>query len=106
MTTWPTIPTTAIDEAHNFEPHYDRHVWLYRRNANGMFAQFNPTVTCQFHKPMVVAGKGKATFGALIRHPAAKAGAPAARSLAGQLTRWVPAFAGMTISATPAAAAG
>ena len=21
---------TAIDEAHNFEPHYDRHVWIYR----------------------------------------------------------------------------
>jgi hypothetical protein len=53
-------PATAIDEAHNFEPHYDRHVWLYRPNANGMFAQFNPTVTCQFHKPMVVAGKGSA----------------------------------------------
>ncbi len=51
-------PATAIDEAHGFEPHYDRHVWLYRRNANGMFAQFNPTVTCQFHKPMVVAGNG------------------------------------------------
>ena len=52
--------TTSIDEAHSFEPHYDRHVWLYRPNANGMFAQFNPTVTCQFHKPMVVAGKGAA----------------------------------------------
>jgi hypothetical protein len=51
-------PATAIDEAHNFEPHYDRHVWLYRRNANGMFAQFNPTVTCRFHKPTVVAGTG------------------------------------------------
>ncbi|HEX8483336.1 MAG TPA: hypothetical protein VF650_15670 [Allosphingosinicella sp.] len=50
-------PKTAIDEAHMFEPHYDRHVWLYRPNANGMFAQFNPTVTCQFHKPMAVAGK-------------------------------------------------
>ncbi|HEX8239568.1 MAG TPA: hypothetical protein VF574_07500 [Allosphingosinicella sp.] len=49
--------TKSIDEAHNFEPHYDRHVWLYRPNANGMFAQFNPTVTCKFHKPMVVAGK-------------------------------------------------
>ncbi len=49
--------TASIDEAHNFEPHYDRHVWLYRPNANGMFAQFNPTVTCQFHKPMVMAGK-------------------------------------------------
>jgi hypothetical protein len=50
--------TGSIDEAHGFEPHYDRHVWLYRPNANGMFAQFNPTVTCRFHKPMVVAGKG------------------------------------------------
>jgi hypothetical protein len=51
-------PNTAIDEAHMFEPHYDRHVWLYRPNAAGMFAQFNPTVTCRFHKPTVVAGKG------------------------------------------------
>ncbi|HEX8512919.1 MAG TPA: hypothetical protein VF688_07410 [Allosphingosinicella sp.] len=50
-------PETAIDEAHMFEPHYDRHVWLYRENANGMFAQYNPTVTCQFHKPTVIAGK-------------------------------------------------
>jgi hypothetical protein len=49
---------TSIDEAHNFEPHYDRHVWLYRPNTNGMFAQFNPTVTCRFHKPVMVAGKG------------------------------------------------
>ncbi|MGA9582337.1 MAG: hypothetical protein WBR13_10260 [Allosphingosinicella sp.] len=51
-------PKTPVDEAHGFEPHYDRHVWLYRPNANGMFAQYNPTVTCQFHKPVVVAGKG------------------------------------------------
>ena len=42
-------PTTAIDEAHNFEPHYDRHVWLYRTNPNGIFAQFNPNVNCRFH---------------------------------------------------------
>jgi hypothetical protein len=55
--------TASIDEAHGFEPHYDRHVWLYRKNANGMFAQYNPTVTCQFHKPMVVAGKGKGHSG-------------------------------------------
>jgi hypothetical protein len=52
-------PSTAIDEAHNFEPHYDRHVWLYRPNANGMFAQFNPTVTCRFHKPVVVADNAR-----------------------------------------------
>ncbi len=39
-------PATAIDEAHMFEPHYDRHVWLYRDNPNGLFAQFNPQVSC------------------------------------------------------------
>lgn len=39
-------PATEIDEAHMFEPHYDRHVWLYRDNPNGMFAQFNPNVNC------------------------------------------------------------
>lgn len=42
-------PETAVDEAHMFEPHYDRHVWLYRENPNGMFAQYNPKVSCQFH---------------------------------------------------------
>ena len=42
-------PKTAIDEAHMFEPHYDRHVWLYRENPNGMFAQFNPRVNCADH---------------------------------------------------------
>lgn len=50
-------PATAIDEAHGFEPHFDRHIWLYRPNSNGMFAQFNPTVTCRFHKPAAIAGK-------------------------------------------------
>lgn len=42
-------PATAVDEAHNFEPHHDRHVWLYRENPNGVFAQFNPRVTCEHH---------------------------------------------------------
>jgi hypothetical protein len=42
-------PMTTIDEAHMFEPHYDRHVWLYRDNPNGMFAQFNPNATCKYH---------------------------------------------------------
>lgn len=42
-------PSTAIDEAHMFEPHYDRHVWLYRENPNGIFAQFNPKATCAYH---------------------------------------------------------
>lgn len=43
-------PATALDEAHNFEEHYDRHVWLYRENPNGIFAQFNPNVRCRFHR--------------------------------------------------------
>ena len=40
-------PATKVDEAHMFEPHYDRHVWVHRENPNGVFAQFNPTVTCK-----------------------------------------------------------
>ena len=42
-------PATTIDEAHMFEPHYDRHVWIWRDNPNGMFAQFNPNVSCKHH---------------------------------------------------------
>ena len=42
-------PATKIDEAHMFEPHYDRHVWLYRDNPSGVFAQFNPSVSCKAH---------------------------------------------------------
>jgi hypothetical protein len=42
-------PQTPIDEAHMFEPHYDRHVWIYRTNPNGVFAPFNPAVTCDHH---------------------------------------------------------
>ena len=43
-------PATAVDEAHMFEPHYDRHVWIYRTNPNGIFAPFNPNVTCEHHR--------------------------------------------------------
>lgn len=39
-------PATSVDEAHMFEPHYDRHIWLYRENPNGIFAQYNPRLTC------------------------------------------------------------
>ena len=42
-------PATPVDEAHMFEPHYDLHVWLYRENPNGLFAQFNPNATCRHH---------------------------------------------------------
>ena len=43
-------PATKVDEAHHFEPHYDLHVWLYKDNPAGMFAQFNPAGTCKHHK--------------------------------------------------------
>lgn len=43
-------PATATDEAHMFAPHFDRHVWIYRDNPNGVFAPFNPAVSCQHHE--------------------------------------------------------
>ncbi|WP_291336905.1 hypothetical protein [Albidovulum sp.] len=43
-------PATALDEAHNFAPHYDRHVWVHRENPNGVFTPFNPMATCAHHK--------------------------------------------------------
>jgi hypothetical protein len=49
-------PATAVDEAHNFEPHYDRHVWLYRENPNGIFEPFNPAVSCAHHGAQPAAG--------------------------------------------------
>lgn len=50
-------PATPVDEAHGFEPHYDQHVWLYRDNPNGIYAQYNPNVTCRHH-PQQSAGHG------------------------------------------------
>ena len=44
-------PATKLDEAHNFEPHYELHLWVFRDNPKGMYAPFNPTVTCRHHKP-------------------------------------------------------
>ena len=43
-------PSTPVDEAHMFEPHYDRHVWIYRENPNGVFTPLNPTVSCANHR--------------------------------------------------------
>lgn len=43
-------PATAADEAHMFTPHYDRHVWVHRQNPIGVFAQFNPNVSCAAQK--------------------------------------------------------
>jgi hypothetical protein len=43
-------PATSTDEAHHFAPHFDRHVWIYRDNPSGVFAPFNPAVTCTHHR--------------------------------------------------------
>lgn len=60
-------PATAADEAHMFEPHYDRHVWVYRNNPKGVFAPFNPNVSCAHHKgrqaPMMAAMEKPAAGG-------------------------------------------
>ena len=42
-------PSTALDEEHTFEPHFDRHVWIYRENPNGVFTPLNPALTCAAH---------------------------------------------------------
>jgi hypothetical protein len=31
--------------------HYDLHVWIFRKNPNGLFAQWNPNVTCEGATP-------------------------------------------------------
>jgi hypothetical protein len=49
-------PTTDADDAHQFAPHYDRHVWIYRENPNGVFAPFNPNVSCAHHKGATLHG--------------------------------------------------
>jgi hypothetical protein len=43
-------PNTPLDEAHMFEPHFDRHVWIYRDNPNGVFTPLNPAVSCANHR--------------------------------------------------------
>lgn len=43
-------PATPADEAHMFEPHHDRHVWIYRENPSGVFSSYNPAVSCEHHK--------------------------------------------------------
>lgn len=45
-------PATPADEAHNFMPHFDQHVWLYRDNPSGTLQPFNPKASCKDHKPL------------------------------------------------------
>lgn len=44
-------PETEVDEAHGFEPHYELHFWLYEENPAGMFAPWNPRVSCDDYDP-------------------------------------------------------
>lgn len=39
-------PDTPQDEAHNFMPHYDLHIWLFDHNPSGLYAQWNPALSC------------------------------------------------------------
>lgn len=50
---WPVLrddPSTKVDEAHGWEPHYEQHLWVFRDNPNGNYSPFNPKVTCAHHK--------------------------------------------------------
>jgi hypothetical protein len=38
--------TPNHDEAHNFMPHYDLHIWLFDHNPSGLYAQWNPALSC------------------------------------------------------------
>ena len=43
-------PATATDEAHNFEPHFDRHrLGVSARIRMAVFEPFNPAVSCAHH---------------------------------------------------------
>jgi hypothetical protein len=39
-------PNTPQDEAHGFMPHYDLHIWLFAHNQSGLYAQWNPSISC------------------------------------------------------------
>jgi len=41
--------TFWVDEAHAFPPHYELHIWLYKHNPAGLFAQWNPRISCPAH---------------------------------------------------------
>lgn len=53
-------PGTRLDEAHNYEPHYELHAWVFRDNPLGMFAPFNPKVSCRHLKPVEATGSDAA----------------------------------------------
>jgi hypothetical protein len=44
-----TFENTPENSQRSIRGHYDRHIWLYRENPNGLFAQYNPNATCEHH---------------------------------------------------------
>lgn len=46
---WPTTRTHRSTR-HMFEPHFDRHMWIYRDNPAGVFTPLNPAVSCENHR--------------------------------------------------------
>ncbi len=52
-------PTTTKDEAHNFAPHYDLHIWLFDHNPSGLYAQWNPALNCSTPTQFTVRTVGK-----------------------------------------------
>jgi len=43
-------PLTPADEAHGFQPHYELHMWTERANRRGAIVQYNPDVSCRYHR--------------------------------------------------------
>jgi hypothetical protein len=39
-------PATKVNEAQMFEPHYDRHVWIFRDNPKELLAYFDRDASC------------------------------------------------------------
>ena len=44
---WPTTRRPAPTRRTASPPNYDKHVWLFRENPNGVFAPFDPNVSCE-----------------------------------------------------------
>jgi hypothetical protein len=49
-------PATKINEAQMFEPHYDRHVWIFRDNPREVFASFNRNANCRADEASTTGG--------------------------------------------------
>lgn len=46
-----TFASSFGPAAHGLPDHYELHVWLWKHNENGMFAEWNPKVSCPASAP-------------------------------------------------------